>query len=67
MYYYKALNKQGEYSYSSSSVPIDDERFEQIIQSEYLKAITPTEQEIREEKERQFKKLMLELYPPEEV
>lgn len=66
MYYYKALNKQGEYSYSSSSVPIDDERFEQIIQSEFIKATTPTEEEIREEKERQFKRLMLELYPVEE-
>lgn len=67
MYFYKCKNRDGNYSYSSSSVPIDDERFEQIIQSEYIKAITPTEQEIREEKERQFKKLMLELYPPEEV
>lgn len=66
MYYYKALNKKGQYSYSSSSVPIDDERFEQIIQSEFIKATTPTEEEIREEKERQLRKLMAELYPPEE-
>lgn len=67
MYFYKCKNRDGNYSYSSSSVPIDDERFEQIIQSEYIKATTPTEEEIRAEKERQFRKLMLELYPAEEV
>lgn len=67
MYYYKSIDETG--LYASSSPIIADEIIE-ITESEYIKATTattPTEQEIREEKERQLRKLMLELYPPEEV
>jgi hypothetical protein len=64
MYYYKSIDETGLYA---SSSPIIADGIIEITESEYIKATTPTEQEIREEKERQLRKLMLELYPPEEV
>ena len=64
MYYYKSIDETGLYA---SSSPIIADGIVEITESEYIKATTPTEQEIREEKERQLRKLMLELYPPEEV
>lgn len=64
MYYYKSIDETGLYA---SSSPIVADGIIEITESEYIKATTPTEEEIREEKERQLRKLMLELYPPEEV
>lgn len=64
MYYYKSIDETGFYA---SSSPIIANGIIEITESEYIKATTPTEEEIREEKERQLRKLMLELYPPEEV
>nr|UVX79739.1 MAG: hypothetical protein [Bacteriophage sp.]DAL74415.1 MAG TPA: hypothetical protein [Caudoviricetes sp.] len=64
MYYYKSIDETGLYA---SSSPIIANGIIEITESEYIKATTPTEEEIREEKERQLRKLMLELYPPEEV
>lgn len=64
MYYYKSIDETGLYA---SSSPIVANGIIEITESEYIKATTPTEEEIREEKERQLRKLMLELYPPEEV
>jgi hypothetical protein len=64
MYYYKSIDETGLYA---SSSPIIADGIIEITESEYIKATTPTEEEIREEKERQLRKLMLELYPPEEV
>lgn len=64
MYYYKNIDETGLYA---SSSPIIANGIIEITESEYIKATTPTEEEIREEKERQLRKLMLELYPPEEV
>lgn len=67
MYFYRVKNKNGSYSYSSSSAYLCDERFEQMTEEEYREAIKPTEEDIRKEKERQLRKLMAELYPQEEV
>lgn len=64
MYYYKSIDETGLYA---SSSPIIADGIIEITESEYIKATTPTEEEIREEEERQLRKLMLELYPPEEV
>lgn len=64
MYYYKSIDETGLYA---SSSPIIANGIIEITESEYIKATTPTEEEIREEKECQLRKLMLELYPPEEV
>lgn len=64
MYYYKSIDETGLYA---SSSPIIADGIIEITESEYIEATTPTEEEIREEKERQLRKLMLELYPPEEV
>lgn len=64
MYYYKSIDETGLYA---SSSPIIADGIIEITESEYIKATTPTEEEIREEKERQLRKLMLELYPTEEV
>lgn len=60
MYYYKSIDETGLYA---SSSPIIADGIIEITESEYIKATTPTEEEIREE----LRKLMLELYPPEEV
>lgn len=67
MYYYKCTNEKTKVcSYSCSNVAITDERFEQITKDEYDKAVLPTEEEIRQEKERQLRRLTAELYPQEE-
>lgn len=68
MLYYKYKDGSGyvacqdEPSDSSLLINIPRQEYE-----EYMASIEPTEEEIREEKERQLRKLMLELYPPEEV
>lgn len=68
MFYYKNYDSETKvWSYSCSSDAINDERFEQITKAEYDKAVLPTEEEIREEKERQFRKLMAELYPADDI
>lgn len=68
MLYYKYKDGSGyvacqeEPTDSSLLINIPRQEYE-----EYMASIEPTEEEIREEKERQLRKLMLELYPPEEV
>ena len=68
MLYYKYKDGSGyvacqeEPTDSSLLINIPKQEYE-----EYMASIEPTEEEIREEKERQLRKLMLELYPPEEV
>lgn len=68
MLYYKYKDGSGyvacqnEPSDSSLLINIPRQEYE-----EYMASIEPIEEEIREEKERQLRKLMLELYPPEEV
>lgn len=68
MLYYKYKDGSGyvacqdEPSDSSLLINIPRQEYE-----EYMASIEPTEEEIREEKERKLRKLMLELYPPEEV
>lgn len=68
MYYYKCVNeKTNVCSYSCSNVAITDERFEQITKAEYDKATSPSEEEIRQEKECQLRRLMAELYPADDI
>lgn len=59
MYFYKHNNV-----YYACNKPLS--AWEQITEKEYLAATTPTEEEIRAEKEAQFKRLMNELYPVED-
>lgn len=78
MYYYKD-NNGGLYASSSPIVAtgiieIEETEYQELLKEmeeveyeEYMASIELTEEEIREEKERQLRKLMLELYPPEEV
>lgn len=67
MLYYKYKDDSGyiatleEPTDSSLLINIPKQEYE-----DYMASIEPTEEEIRAEKERQFKKLMAELYPPEE-
>lgn len=68
MLYYKYKDGSGyvacqeEPTNSSLLINIPKKEYE-----DYMASVQPTEEEIREEKERQLRKLMLELYPPEEV
>lgn len=65
MLYYKY--KDGSGYVACQEEPTDSSLLINIPKTEYEEYIAPTEEEIREEKERQLRKLMLELYPPEEV
>ena len=68
MLYYKY--KDGSGYVACQEEPTDSSLLINIPKQEYeenMASIEPTEEEIREEKERQLRKLMLELYPPEEV
>lgn len=59
MYYYKY---QG--TYYTSNKPLKN--WNEVSAEEYLTATTPTEAEIRAEKEAQLRALMNELYPVED-
>lgn len=59
MFYYK-LNDV----YYTSNQPLNG--YIEITEEEYIKATTPTEEEIRAEKETQLRTLMNELYPVED-
>lgn len=61
-YYYEVEGKNGVY-YAMSTQPIENDKYTQITQATYEAVM---EKNDREEKERQFKRLMAELYPPEE-
>lgn len=63
MYYYKATGKEGGLYYIVQDISANNDRFTQITKAEYEQAMEKNE---REEKERQLRKLMAELYPPEE-
>ena len=63
MYYYEATGKNGGVYYIAQDIPANNDRFTQITKASYEEAMAKNE---REEKERQFKRLMAELYPPEE-
>lgn len=68
MLYYKY--KDGSGYVACQDEPLDSSLLINIPRQEYeeyMASIEPTEEEIREEKEHQLRKLMLELYPPEEV
>ena len=68
MLYYKY--KDGSGYVACQDEPSDSSLLINIPRQEYdehMASIEPTEEEIREEKERKLRKLMLELYPPEEV
>ena len=62
MYYYK----NEENVYIISALPISS--YTQISEEEYMKGIQqqPSEEEIRQQKEAELKRLLLELYPNEE-
>lgn len=62
-YYYKAQGKKGGWFYIAQEEPAKNEKFEQITQAEYDEAM---ERNIKAEKEVVLRRLMLELYPPEE-
>lgn len=62
MYYYK----NEENVYIVSALPISS--YTQISEKEYMEGIQqqPSEEEIRQQKEAELKRLLLELYPNEE-
>lgn len=62
-YHYKATGKNGGVYYIAQDSPANNDMFTQITRAEYEAAMEKNE---RAEKERQFKRLMVELYPPEE-
>lgn len=63
MYYYEAKGKNGGLYYVVQDVPANNDKYTQITKASYEQAMAKNE---REEKEAQLRKLMAELYPPEE-